>query len=482
MQARADAGWIPIERSRMIVQQIRALAPQLLCYLREFSDCFVSPDTFAHLHEYVKGQLSNLLRKSVEPMAQLMGVPPRTLQEFLSFSQWDHERLRDTVQQIVARDHAEPQSIGIIDESGHPKKGTKTACVHRDYCGASGKIDNCVMGVHLCYASFDGKFRAMLDSDLFLPETGWDAKRRKEAGIPESLVYRGKHIMALEQLRRAMANGMHFGWIIADIWYGEKPAFIEGLEALGQRFVLEIPKNLMGWVRPPADAQTKRGEVRNVVRWSRPMVDQEWIELHIKDTGMGPMIWEVRCAPFWIKRDHRVAGPYWLIAARDRFDRETIKYFLSNASAGVPLEVLVHVGFSRWAVERTLQDEKSKLGMGQFEVRKYDGVLRHLRITQVSHLFLARQTQRLAEKKSRGDDLPGTRRGQRVARCVAAEHGRSEAATGQGGPDHPRHTKTQGGSKNVPRQSPAKAAKEARHKSRENAMLHPGSERITALR
>ena len=273
----------------MIVQQIRALAPRLLSFLREFADCFVSPDTFAHLHEYVKGQLSNLLRKSVEPMAQLMGVPPRTLQEFLSFSKWDHDRLRDTVQRIVARDHAEPQAIGIIDESGHPKKGRKTACVHRDYCGASGKVDNCVMGVHLCYASFDGKFRAMLDSDLFLPETGWDAERRKKAGIPDSLVYRGKHLMALEQLRRALANGMHFGWIVADIWYGEKPAFIEGLEELGLRFMLEIPKNLMGWIRPPVDARTPRGEVQNLVRWSRPMLDQQWIDLHVKETGMGAL-------------------------------------------------------------------------------------------------------------------------------------------------------------------------------------------------
>jgi SRSO17 transposase len=459
----------------MIVQQIRALAPRLSSYLTEFADCFVSSDTRRHLCEYVKGQLSNLLRKSVEPMAQLIGVPARTLQEFLSFSRWDHDRLRDTVQRIVARDHADPQAIGIIDESGHPKKGKKTACVHRDYCGASGKVDNCVMGVHLCYASFDCKFRAMLDSDLFLPEKGWDAERRKEAGIPESLVYRAKHMMALEQLRRAAANGVRLAWIVADIWYGEKPAFIEGLEELGLRFMLEIPRNLMGWIRPPASAETKRGEVQNLARWSRPMVDQEWIELHIKDTEMGAMVWEARCAPFWIKRGDRVVGPYWLIAARDRLHQETMKYFLSNASAGVPLEVLVHVGFSRWPVERCLQDEKSKLGMSQFEVRKYDGVLRHLRITQVSHLFLSRQTQCLAEKKSGGDDLPGTGRDQRVAGRIATEHGRSEAAIGQGRPDHPRHAKTERGCEKVTYQEPAKAIEGTRAGCRKDAMLHPGA-------
>src|SRR5450432_169031 len=229
----------------MTKEQISDLRSALSEYLGEFDDCFISSDTRYHLKEYVRGQLSDLPKKNVQRIARLADVPPRTLQEFLSLCDWDEGRLRDTVQRVVARDHADEQAIGIIDESGHPKKGKKTACVHRDYCGASGKVDNCVMGVHLCYASFDGKFRAMLDSDLFLPETGWDAERRKEAGIPESLVYRAKHIMALEQLRRAAANGMHFGWIVADIWYGEKPAFIEGLEELGLRFVLEMPKNLM---------------------------------------------------------------------------------------------------------------------------------------------------------------------------------------------------------------------------------------------
>lgn len=462
----------------MIVQQIRALASRLCKYLDEFAGCFRTRETHRHLNEYVQGQLSDLPRKSVEPIADLMDVPPRTLQEFLSFSQWDHDGLRDTVQRIVARDHAEPQAIGIIDESGHPKKGDKTACVHHQYCGASGKVDNCVMGVHLCYASFDGKFRAMLDSDLFLPEKGWDAKRRKEAGIPESLVYRPKHLIALEQLRRAAENGLHLGWVTADIWYGEKPVFIEGLEDLGLRFVLEIPKNLMGWVRQPADADVPRGEVQDLTRWSRPMVRQEWTDFHIKDTGMGALVWEVRTAPFWIKRDGEVAGPYWLIAARDRLHQDTIKYFLSNAPAGFPAELLLHVAFSRWPVERCLEDEKSELGMSDFEVRKYNGVLRHLRITQVSHLFLARQTLRLAEKKSGGDDLPGAGCNQRVDRFAALEQGRPEAAAGEGRADHSQDSREQRQGQGLARQDAAQAIAEAWHPAENATVLHPGTGRV----
>jgi SRSO17 transposase len=319
----------------------------------------------------------------------------------------------------------------------------------------------------------------MIDSDLFMPKKGWDdPDRRKKAEIPESLVHRPKYDIALEQLQRALANGLDFGWVTADSWYGQKPAFIEGLEALGLRFVLEIPKNLMGWVQEPKDAQVKRGEVQNLVRWSRPMLRQEWVEFHIKDTGMGPMVWEAKAAPFWMERDGRVVGPYWLVAVRDVRDRDTIKYFLCNAAAGVPMEVILHVGFSRWPVERTLEDEKSELGLSHFEVRKYPGVLRHLRITQVSHLFLARQTRRLRKKKSGGHHLPGPRRGQHDDRRLDPQRAGSASAAGASGRDYSPDTENERRIARIARQGSQREASGDAHSRGGTALLHPA---VTAV-
>ena len=59
----------------MTEQHIRALGPALSAYLDEYAGCFVSPDTRYHLKEYVRGQLSDLPRKSVEPIAHLADVP-----------------------------------------------------------------------------------------------------------------------------------------------------------------------------------------------------------------------------------------------------------------------------------------------------------------------------------------------------------------------------------------------------------------------
>jgi len=463
----------------MTTQQINALGPALTKYLDEFGDCFVTPETCYHLREYVKGQLSDLPHKNVQRIARLADVPPRTLQEFLSLSEWDEDHLRDTVQRLVMRDHAGEQAIGIVDESGHPKKGKKTACVHRDYCGASGKIDNCVMGVHLCYGSFDGRFRAMLDSDVYVPKDGWnDPRRRKEAAIPPTLGYRGKHVIALEQLARAVGNGVHFAWVTADEWYAEKPAFIQGLEELGLRFVLEIPKNLMGWVHEPQDADGGRGEVQNLVRWSGTMLRQAWTQYHIKNTEKGPLVWEVRAAPFWTKRDGRVVGPYWLVAARDRLDQDTVKYFLSNAPAGVPLEVILHVGFSRWPVERALQDEKSELGLSHFMVRKYPSVLRHLRITQVSHLFLARQTERLRGKKSGGDDLPDSPRGRRTVGRRDPQPRGPHAALGEDRPRYPGGSAKERRGQGIAQQETSGTAPGHADQPRQAPLLHPASARV----
>jgi len=83
-------------------------------------------------------------------------------------------------------------------------------------------------------------------------------------------------------------------------------------------------------------------------------------------------VWEVKRAPFWLQRDGQVLGPYWLIYARNLLAPAEEKYFLSNASPGTPLEVILHVGFARWPMERTLEDEKDELGLSHFEVRTID--------------------------------------------------------------------------------------------------------------
>jgi SRSO17 transposase len=418
----------------MTPAQTLSLGPQLADFLDEFAGCSSRSEPRGRVASYVRGQLADLPRKSVRPIADFSGTTRRTLQEFLSWSDWDHSLMRDRVQMIVARDHADPRSIGILDDSGHPKFGDKTACVQRQWRGNSGKIDNCVVTVHLAYTTWDTRFRAMLESALFLPEKGRDDPVRcKQAEIPDDLTYRPKWRIVLELLGRALADNVAFGSLTFDEWYSISGEFLADLEARYQRYVAEVRKNFHGWLYDPQEHPRARfSTVEDLCSFSIPMMRQPWQRVYVKETDKGPMVWEIKHAPIWFSRHGRVVGPYWLIYARNVLDPSELKYFLSNASAGTPLEAVVHVVFARWPVEGTLEDEKDDFGLSHFQVRKYHSIMRHLSVTQVSHLFLARQTQRLRGEKPGDHVMPGLNGCERACRRVAVTEAGPQRTTGKG--------------------------------------------------
>ncbi len=437
----------------MDADQIRQLRPALGRYLRQFDDCFGNSCSRAHLPIYIRGQLSNLPRKSVEPIALAEGVAPRTLQEFLSLLEWDERRLVDRVHQLVAREHASPHAVGVIDETGCPKKGTKTPGVQRQYCGASGKVDNCVVTVHLSYAA--DKFHCLLASELYLPQVWADDRQRcRQAGIPDDVVYRPKWQIALELLDRAQGNGVQLAWLTFDEYYGSKPEFLHGLQRRGQRYVAEVPVNFHGWLKPPRLRPRGRGfqvrrrssGVADLLRYSPALRDQPWQRFRVKDGEKGPMVWEVKHVRFYPQRDDGDPGPPGhLIVARNVLQPEEVKYFVSNAPAETRLQTLLLVAFSRWHVERCFEDEKMELGFDHYEGRKYRGLIRHQALTAVSHLFLERIREQWGGK-SGVDGLPDPNSGSGFGAIMVLGEECGPGTLGTHGRDHyvPTTTKRQG--------------------------------------
>lgn len=170
----------------MTLKQISGLGRRLLKFLGLFADCFGRSAGIKLLQVYVKGQLSDLHRKTAEAIALRFGTAPRTLQRFLESIKWDEEKLRDRCQQIVAKDHAHPEAVIILDEQGTAKSGKNTVGVNPQWCGNTQKVENCVVAVHLAYAS--PGFDCLLDSALYLPED-WanDFERRKKTTFPTTL-------------------------------------------------------------------------------------------------------------------------------------------------------------------------------------------------------------------------------------------------------------------------------------------------------
>ena len=406
----------------MTLKQIAALGRELSVFLGLFADCFSRREPRVLLWVYVRGQLSDLHRKTAEAIALRFGAAPRTLQRFLESIKWDEEKLRDRCQEIVAREHADPEAIGCVDESGTSKSGKHTAGVNRQWNGNRGKVDNCVVAVHLSYAA--PGFQTLLDSSVYLPkEWADDPQRRKEHYIPDEVEFRTKPQIAADQIAHALSNGVRVSAWTFDELYGRDGKFLDRLESLGQMFVGEIPCDFRGWLakpkvlrKEPKNAK-KRGrnkkyprlaagrpacEARNLVKHSPVFCNQSWQRYRIKDTDKGPEVWEVKWAPFW-RKDQRglPTRRHCLIVARNVLTGET-KYFLANRVPGefnpvtgvrVTLRSLLRVAFGRWSIESCFRQAKQELGMDHYNVRGWRCLHRHFYVTQLSHLFCARMRQ-----------------------------------------------------------------------------------------
>lgn len=407
----------------MNYDQLASFEPALADFLEKVRHCFKRDKTFSYLQKYILGLMADLNRKSIEPIALSCGVAVRTLQEFLAFFAWDHD-LADKVlvRQVVERQHGK-LSIGVLDASAHAKQGKHTPGVQRQWCGETGKKDNCVIGQHLLYTDNDVKnpFSCVVASDLYLPKS-WneDRERCRCAGIADNITHRPIWKIGIEQIKRTMAQGLRFDYVTYDEEYGKVPEFIFNLDSLGQKAIGEVPCNFRVWVKKPS-CKSNRAEhsshrVDKIISHSPTFYGQSWQKMIIKDTTRGKCIWHVKSAQVYLveHKDGKANCPiptdrtYWLIAAHNQQTGE-IKYFISNAPAKEKLEILMEIAFSRWHVEKWFEHAKQECGFGAFEVRTYTSLIRHWLASRLAMYFLADQTTRLRGEKSPDNAGAGSR-------------------------------------------------------------------------
>jgi SRSO17 transposase len=404
----------------MTDEQIAALGPAFAAELRRYRGCFGQDRTAAHFDTSCRGLLSDLPRKTVEPIALAAGTAVRTLQEFLVTAKWQHSAARDRLQRRMAERLSElpPDPlgvVGVIDETSAVKKGGQTPGVQRQYLGCVGKIDNGVLTVHVGVAK--GRFQALLDADLYLPAS-WagDRERCREAGIPDDVRFRSKWRIALDQLMRLDANGVAFDWLTFDEGYGSKGPFLWVLGLVKQKFVAEVPTNFS--VRATRDGPSRRADAHQPgVRTGR------WRRFRIGRETLADQVWRARRSRVWAAR-----GWHTLVTAVNEATGE-VKYLVTNA-VGESLATLLAVAFRRAAVEHAFRIAKTEGGLTHFEGRQYVGLMRHLTLTLIVLGFVAVHTQRLRGEKPAGDPgagVPGVERGVPAAVPPAAGGARPAA-------------------------------------------------------
>jgi SRSO17 transposase len=406
--------------------EIAGLGAEFGRYLRRYRPCFRQDRTAGHFDTYCRGLLSDLPRKSVEPVALASGTAVRTLQEFLTTAAWDHESARGTLQRHMAEvlTNLPPDTlgtIGVIDETSCRKKGGRTPGVQRQYLGCAGKVENGIVTVHVGVAK--GRFQALLDADLYLPKS-WaeDRDRCHEAGIPDDIRYQAKWRIALDQLIRLAGNGVRFDWLTFDEGYGAAVPFLTALTVIRQKFVAEVPVNFS--VRTTEGGEPRRADAALAVDAAR-----QGRRFRLTRRTLQPQVWRAASVPVWVR-----GRAYSLVVAINEATAE-VKYFATNA-AGVPLGRVLAVAFRRATIEHSFRVAKSEAGLVHYEGRQYVGLIRHLILAVLVMGFVSVHTDRLRGEKPAGDDgagVPGAEREVRRPVPSAAGH-TSAAAHGRGHP------------------------------------------------
>jgi SRSO17 transposase len=367
---------------------------QSLLHLHErLSPRFARPEVRQHVLLYLQALLSDIPRKNGWQIAEhARQARPYGMQRLLSRAVWDEEGVRDDLRTFVCQTLHSPPLLSaqaspaqvfpvlVIDESGFPKRGHHSAGVAPQYCGLTGRVENCQVGVFLSYVTACG--HALIDRELYLPED-WcsDLPRRQAAHIPDSVSFRTKPELAKRMVQRAKSVGLPIRWVVADTVYGHSPDLRLWLEEHGYAYALAVPSIEV------VCAQTRAGLVLSDVASiaKQALRARDWQRLSQSLGTKGERLFDWARLP--IVQGGAVDGHHWLVMRRCLDDPNTVAYYLVYAPLDTPLSTMVQAIGARWHIEEDLEATKA-LGLDHYEVRSYLGWYRHLTLVLLAYAFL----------------------------------------------------------------------------------------------
>jgi len=405
------------EDTSMTRDEVRAAARRVSQWHDRFAPLFGRKEAQGHSRVYLKGLMSDQKRKSIEPIALQFARGPNgaaatqnevvALQGFITESAWEVAKVFVEIQAVFAEElmptgkQSSIGTVGVIDESGFVKAGRESVGVARQWCGRLGKAANCQVGVFLTGVTPGGT--AVLDAQLFLTKE-WiaDKKRRKKTHVPEEVKFQTKPEIAVEMIRRAVARGkVRFDWITADELYGSSGDFLDALEAMGLRYVVEVKKNTIVFTVDPATLpgafpgpkrRRKLGcyrypEAQSVEKVAASLPAEAWQPFVLREGAKGPLVHEFAWVRVWAMRHYKPGPPVWLLLRRTT-EKTDLKFYISNAPEETPWQNIALAGAARWRVEECLEDGKMHLGMAACEARSWSSWHHHMGLVALAHLYV----------------------------------------------------------------------------------------------
>lgn len=348
---------------------------------------------------YAFGLLAEGARKSVEPIAaRACGDPDETdalhqrLLHFLVDSTWsDHAVRREAsnyaIEALEKREHVKSW---IIDDTGWLKQGRHSVGVQRQYTGSAGKIANCQLGVSLTIATPTEQLP--IDFELYLPRR-WaeDSARRKEARIPDSVVFKTKIELAREMVRRAVQSNVPRGTVLADCFYGDEPSFRNEVRSLGLDYAVGVKSDNRVWRADKWGYQ--RGKPLTVKQLASTMGRKTFRRVTWREGIKGKLSARFamrRVIPAYRKKgeDPSTREAVWLVIEWPDDEREPTNYYFATLPTDITKKRLVRIIKDRWRTERVYQDLKGELGLDHYEGRRFPGWHHHVSIVLCCYAFL----------------------------------------------------------------------------------------------
>lgn len=370
--------------------------------------------------QYVKG-LFQAQKRNMERMSERVADSEYySIQHFISVSPWDSRAAMDKVARDTSALFCSCGSVALLlDESAHPKKGRHSVGVARQYCGTTGKVDNCQVAV---YAALSAQhYYGLIDTALYLPGEWTGAKdRMRKAGVPpEHQHYKTKVELALDIVRRQKQLGTRFDYVAADTLYGNSYAFQHGLDALNIVFVAGVHCDQLVYLQPPVLAIPQKppgvaGPAFKCYRTDDTPVKadalaaalrpEQWEDICVRQTAAGDLCCRgyVQRVYIWDRQSSGSEERLLIVRLRELPDgQKEYKYALSNAPEGqYSTDQLIRMLSQRYFVERCFQDSKQEAGMSQYQVRGWRAWHHHMALVMMALHFV------LSEKLLFKDTLP----------------------------------------------------------------------------
>ena len=385
------------------------LADELQAYHAEFAGLFFRKEQPRWALKYLAGLLQPDGGKSVEPLAlRVPGGNVRNMQQFVGEGAWDDAALLEKHAALVADSLGDAAGVLIVDGTDFPKKGKHSVGVARQYCGATGKVDNCQAAVFVAYASRHG--HTLLDRRLYLPQDWFEPAARsrwERCGIPEGTAFRTKLELAWEMIQQLQSQGIvPFSWVLCDEAYGDSHEFLGHLEQAGLRYLADVAVSTRVWLarpvtqvppapsrgRPPSRERVVAGEPvpLRVDALAAQLPPSAWRTHRVQAGEKGPIRARFAFVRAVVARDQLPGPDLWVVFRRSLSEPTELKVFLSNASAETPKAELVRLSGRRWPIETCFEEAKHHLGMAQYQTRSWRGWHHHMTLVILAHHFLVR--------------------------------------------------------------------------------------------